>query len=70
MASLVLPDEGCAVRCALDDWLHAESIQPDVKAECEDLDLVYACGQAGLGLFPAPAAIASEVYRRYHVVQD
>jgi len=68
-APLVLPEEGSAVRRALDDWLHAANVHPDVKAECEDIDLLYACGQAGLGLFPAPVAIASEVCRQYHVVQ-
>jgi LysR family transcriptional activator of nhaA len=68
-APLVLPEAASAVRRALDDWLHAEDVHPDVKAECEDIDLLYACGQAGLGLFPAPVAIAAEVCRQYHVVQ-
>lgn len=57
------------MRRALDDWLHAENVHPDIKAECEDVDLLYACGQAGLGLFPAPVAIAAELSRQYHVVQ-
>lgn len=49
--------------------MHAENVHLDIESECEDVDLAYACGQAGLGLFPAPVAIASELSRQYHVVQ-
>lgn len=67
-APVLLPGENSAVRRTLDDWFEAQSIRPVVMGVCEDSALLKVCGQAGHGLFPAPAAIAKEVRRQYSVV--
>lgn len=66
-APLLLPHHGSVVRRALDDWFQVEGLHPVVKGECEDSALLKSFGQAGHGLFPAPAAIAREVCRQYAV---
>lgn len=66
-APLLLPGPGSAGRRALDDWLEVEGLHPEVRGECEDSALLKTFGQAGHGLFPAPAAIAREVCRQYTV---
>lgn len=66
-APVLLPGEYSAVRRTLDDWFEAQGIRPSVIGVCDDRGLLNVCGQAGHGLFPAPAAIAREVRRQYHV---
>lgn len=56
------------MRHMLDDWLDTQGIRPVVAGVCEDSTLLKVCGQAGRGLFPAPAAIAKDVRRQYNVV--
>ena len=56
-------------RCARSSrqWFQAEAIRPEARAEFDDSALLKAFGEAGLGLFPAPAVIEREVERRYGV---
>jgi LysR family transcriptional activator of nhaA len=66
-APLLLPTEGTALRRSLDAWFEAQGIRPRVVGEFEDSALLKVFGQAGRGLFPAPAAAAAEVRRQYGV---
>ncbi len=54
------------IRRALEDWFDHEGIAPTLVAEFEDSALMKAFGQAGNGIFPAPAAISAEVEQMYH----
>ncbi len=66
-APLLLPATHGALRRALDSWLEELRVRPKVIAEFDDRSLMKAFGQAGLGLFPTPEAIAVEVQRQYAV---
>jgi LysR family transcriptional activator of nhaA len=54
-APLLLPTESSSLRRSLDQWLDAEGLRPRVVGEIEDRALLKVFGQAGMGLFPAPA---------------
>ena len=62
-----MPTADAAVRRALDHWLQAHQLQPQVVAEFEDSALMKAFGEAGDGAFAAPTAIEAEVCRHYRV---
>lgn len=64
-APLLLPMNTSALRRRLDDWFEARGIRPRVIAEFDDSALLKAFGEAGLGLFPAPSAIADQVAAMY-----
>ncbi|HEX6085674.1 MAG TPA: LysR family transcriptional regulator [Thermoanaerobaculia bacterium] len=66
-APLLLPARGTEVRRMLDQLFESMDLQPDVVAEFEDSALMKICGQAGLGIFPGPAAIARRIARQYGV---
>ncbi len=66
-APMLLPTENTTLRQVLEQWFHAEAIRPATAAEFEDSALLKVFGQAGLGLFPVPAAIEDEVQRQYRV---
>jgi LysR family transcriptional regulator, transcriptional activator of nhaA len=63
-APVLLPTSNTALRRALDSWLEQHGIRPRVIAEAEDSALLEAFGHGGLGLFPAPQAIESDLRRR------
>ena len=56
-----------ATRRALDLWLDDRQIQPRIVGEFEDSALMKVYGQDGLGVFPSPTAIESEICRQYQV---
>jgi LysR family transcriptional activator of nhaA len=66
-APLLLPRQDSALRLALDDWFEREGVRPHIVGEFDDSALMSALGQAGVGLFPAPSPIATEVCRQYGV---
>jgi LysR family transcriptional activator of nhaA len=66
-APLLLPCEGTALRRSIDQWLEQQGVRPQVVGEFEDSALLKVFGQAGKGLFPAPAAIEAEVRAQYDV---
>jgi LysR family transcriptional activator of nhaA len=66
-APLLLPGRGTEVRRMLEQFFESADIRPQVVAEFADSALMKICGQAGLGLFPGPAAIARRVERQYDV---
>lgn len=66
-APVLLPIEGSVMRRSLAQWFDAEGIRPNVVSEFEDGALLEAFGAAGVGVFPSPAVIESEVRRQYGV---
>ena len=66
-APVLLPTEGTSLRRALDNWFEAEGVRPQIVGECEDSALLQTFGRAGVGLFPASAAIADDVRRTFGV---
>ena len=65
-APMLLPTVDNALRHTLDNWFDQVGVAPRVVAEFDDSALLKACGQAGIGVFPAPTAIAEEVSAMYH----
>ncbi len=68
-APVLLPDHKNQLRRSLEDWFETIEVTPRVVAEFEDSALLKAFGEAGLGIFPAPTAIAKEVCSMYHATQ-
>ena len=66
-AALLLPRENSALRRQLDHWFDERDLRVRVVAEFDDGALMKAFGRAGLGVFPAPLAIAEEVERSFRV---
>lgn len=66
-APFLLPTNNTSLRRSLEQWFDSQGIRPDVRGEFEDHALLKAFGQAGIGLFPAPAAIEKEIARQYCV---
>lgn len=67
-APLLLPGEEDAVRTRLMRWLDTVQVRPRIIGEFDDDALLKAFGQAGTGIFAAPAVIAPYVRRQYGVV--
>jgi LysR family transcriptional activator of nhaA len=66
-APFLLPSEGSTARRALEQWFDARDVRPRVVGEFKDSALLKTFGQAGAGIFPAPAAIEKEVSEHYKV---
>lgn len=66
-APVLMPTSGTALRHALDQWLDALRVRPDIVAEFDDSALMKTFGQDGVGLFPSPTAIGAAVHRQYEV---
>lgn len=66
-APFLLPTEQAALRRHLDQWFDEQGIRPRVEGQFADSALLKTFGQAGVGLFAAPTAIAREVKRQYGV---
>ena len=67
-APMLLPIQGSPLRRGLDDWFDGADITPQIVAEFDDSALLKAFGEAAIGVYPAPAAIAEEVASMYHSV--
>lgn len=68
-APMLLPIQGSPLRRGLDDWFDSIDISPLIMAEFDDSALLKAFGEAAIGVYPAPAAIAEEVASMYHSVE-
>ncbi len=66
-APFLLPTRNTALRRDLQRWLDDHDLHPRTVAEFEDSALLKACGQAGLGAFAGPSAIADAITRQYNV---
>jgi LysR family transcriptional activator of nhaA len=58
---------GSAQRVLLDQWFHSVGLHPTVVGEFDDPALMNVFGQDGVGVFPAPSAIESDLVRRFQV---
>jgi len=66
-APMLLPVEGCTLRRSLDQWFDSQGVHPRLIGEFQDSALMKTFGQAGVGIFAAPSAIAQEVEEHYRV---
>lgn len=66
---VLLPDASSALRRSLDHWFDEIGIAPQVVAEFDDSALMKTFGEAGLGVFPAPEVIATDISRSFHARQ-
>lgn len=60
-ADMLLPTDNTALRRSIDQWFDRQQIRPRIVGELEDSALLKAFGQAGVGVFPAPTVIQTEV---------
>jgi LysR family transcriptional activator of nhaA len=67
-APLLLPTRNNAIRGRIDQWLESHGLRPDVVGEFDDSALLNTFGQRGLGLFPAPSALATDVRKQFGAV--
>lgn len=67
-APMLLPGVDVAVRSRLTRWFSDHRIRPRITGEFDDSALMTAFGQAGVGIFAAPTAIAEQVMRQHEVV--
>ncbi len=68
-APFLMPAVRNSLRTRLEVWCTDKGVRPVVAAEIDDSGLLKAFGQQGLGVFVAPAAIASRVCDSYGVVE-
>ena len=66
-APFVLQTENTALRRSLDHWFAANRVRPRIVAEAEDMGLLQALGQRGLGLFAAPSVAADAIKKQHGV---
>ena len=64
---MLLPGPDAAVRPKLMQWFAAEGVRPRIVGEFDDRALMQDFGQAGSGVFPAPALLSDELRQRYRV---
>jgi len=67
-APLLLPTRNHAIRGRLDHWFEVIEVRPDVIGEFDDNALLNTFGRNGLGLFPAPFALARDVKEQFGAV--
>jgi LysR family transcriptional activator of nhaA len=68
-APFLLPARNNALRGKIDEWFVQHHVRPDVVGEFEDNALLNTFGRRGLGLFFAPAALATEVEQQFGAVR-
>jgi len=66
-APMLMPEEGSALRRAMEAWFEAKKVRPVVVAEFADSALAKTFGQDGYGVFIAPTVIEEQVKRAYEV---
>lgn len=68
-APLLLPTRNNLIRGRIDHWFETRSLRPDVVGEFDDNALLNTFGRSGLGLFPAPSALAADVHEQFGAEQ-
>lgn len=63
-APMLLPTRHHALRGRIDRWLDSTGISPKIVGEFEDSALLTTFGRGGLGIFPAPLALAEQVAKQ------
>ncbi|MBS1187508.1 MAG: nhaR [Burkholderiaceae bacterium] len=67
-APLLLPTRNNALRGRLDQWFELQGVRPEIAGEFEDSALLKTFGRTGLGLFPAPSALAPDIEAQFNSV--
>jgi LysR family transcriptional activator of nhaA len=67
-APFLLPTRNNALRTKIDEWFEMQGVHPDIVGEFEDNALLNTFGRRGLGLFFAPAALASDLAEQLQAV--
>jgi LysR family transcriptional activator of nhaA len=67
-APLLLPGRDSALHGTLPRWLERQGKRAQIVGEFDDSALMKAFGEAGAGVFPAPAASVPDVKAHYEVV--
>lgn len=67
-APLLLPTRNNAIRGRIDHWLESHDIRADIVGEFDDNALLNTFGRNGLGLFPAPSALETDVRNQFDAV--
>lgn len=67
-APFLLPAADSSLRRGIDAWIRQLEPRLRIVAEIEDSAVLKTFGQAGAGIFAAPAVLAAEVERQYGVV--
>ena len=62
---LLMPTEAATLRRSIDRWFEGHEVTPNIVGEFEDSALMKVFGQKGLGLFPAPLALARDIKAQY-----
>lgn len=60
-APMLLPTRGNALRGQIERWLENQNVAPLIVGEFEDSALLTTFGRAGLGLFPAPSVLGTDI---------
>ncbi len=68
-APFLLPGEDAALRARLLRWFEKERIRPRIAGEFDDGALLKEFGQAGAGIFAAPATVSAQVKKQYGVLE-
>ena len=66
-APVLLPTAESAMRRSLDRWFEQNGVAPRIVGEFEDSALMKSFSESGVGLFPSPAGLASEIERQHEV---
>ena len=64
---VLLPTSHAAVRGRLDRWFEQHGVRPRIVGEFEDSALLKTFGAGGMGVFPAPEMVHSELLEHYAV---
>ncbi len=64
-APLLLPTRNNAMRGRIDHWFETHNLRPDIVGEFDDNALLNTFGRNGMGLFPAPSALAADVEAQF-----
>ena len=64
-APMLLPTRHNALRGRIDRWLEEQHLRPRIVGEFEDSALLTTFGRGGLGIFPAPLALTSQLAEEY-----
>ena len=65
---MLLPGDDAAVRPRLMQWFASRHLRPRIVGEFDDRALMHDFGQAGSGVFAAPAPLSGHLKERYGVV--
>lgn len=61
----LLPSEASPLRQAIDGWLDAQAVHPDVAAEIDDPALAKMLAQRGLGAYVLPTVVEAHAIQAY-----